>query len=389
MGRSFQTYALRGTDIVYINDVESGLKCNCTCPGCGEPLIARKGPKRIHHFAHQSSACEYGYESSLHLAAKDILSKAKTLTLPPTYVLFPHTQKGADPTLDARTISIDYVELEKQFGSIVPDIVVCSNGKKLFVEIYVTHKIDEEKRKKIEDLGISTIEIDLSSIEKTVTREELSVLLQSDCPEKKWIYNVWAAKCLEKLLSYTEEKAITHRRYAVHVDDCPLHVRDYHGKAYANFIDDCIGCKYYFGENNSVIHCSGVTLVSTPQDLKLTFEERKARQAKDKLQQDLSQRIPLNRDYETEKKSNKPKNGNTEKPVNLKYTGVVSNQASETEKPDFKIEDFENQAPVIDDTGWRWMICTKCGSIMRVDKMYSKGTPGNINKGICRKCYSR
>ncbi len=41
----------------------------------------------------QGHNCEYGYESSLHLAAKDILSKAKKIVIPPVYVKFPDSYK--------------------------------------------------------------------------------------------------------------------------------------------------------------------------------------------------------------------------------------------------------------------------------------------------------
>ena len=36
-------YALRDNSIVSISDVESGLKCGCVCPACGERLVAKKG----------------------------------------------------------------------------------------------------------------------------------------------------------------------------------------------------------------------------------------------------------------------------------------------------------------------------------------------------------
>ena len=38
-------YALeKSTDnLVYIKDVENGLKCNCYCPECKKPLIAKNG----------------------------------------------------------------------------------------------------------------------------------------------------------------------------------------------------------------------------------------------------------------------------------------------------------------------------------------------------------
>ena len=77
------TVAIKNGIITSVDDVESGLKCGCVCPACGEPLVAKKGAKRIHHFAHQSGHnCEYGYESSLHLAAKEILSKSQKIILP-------------------------------------------------------------------------------------------------------------------------------------------------------------------------------------------------------------------------------------------------------------------------------------------------------------------
>lgn len=71
-------YALKDGLTTHISEVERGLKCGCTCPACGEKLIAKKGQYVTHHFAHQASKdCEYGYESSLHFAAKEILSQSK------------------------------------------------------------------------------------------------------------------------------------------------------------------------------------------------------------------------------------------------------------------------------------------------------------------------
>lgn len=47
-------YAIKDGMATSIENVESGLKCGCICPSCGEPLVARKGAKRMHHFAHYS-----------------------------------------------------------------------------------------------------------------------------------------------------------------------------------------------------------------------------------------------------------------------------------------------------------------------------------------------
>ena len=88
-------YALKDGIAMSVENVESGLKCGCICPSCGEPLVAKKGTKRMHHFSHYSGHnCEYGYETSLHLAAKDILSKANRIVLPAVYIfIFPIRQR--------------------------------------------------------------------------------------------------------------------------------------------------------------------------------------------------------------------------------------------------------------------------------------------------------
>lgn len=43
-------------EVVSIDDVPSGLKCNCICPNCHVRLIAKKGKKNVHHFAHVNGA---------------------------------------------------------------------------------------------------------------------------------------------------------------------------------------------------------------------------------------------------------------------------------------------------------------------------------------------
>lgn len=160
-------YALKDGNIVSIADVPSGKKCGCVCPACGDELIARKGEKRMHHFAHRSNEdCEYGYESSLHLAAKDILSRSEKMVIPPVYVEFPQSGKPKELISKERKIPIDDVELEKRFDDIIPDIVVDSGDEHFFIEIYVTHPIDDEKLKKLKEKNISTIEIDLSKIKE-------------------------------------------------------------------------------------------------------------------------------------------------------------------------------------------------------------------------------
>src|SRR5882724_5332738 len=77
-------YALRAGEIVHVSEVARGLNCGCICARCGGVLVARKGVRRQHHFAHHGdSDCSGAAESLLHRLAKELLSTAKALALPP------------------------------------------------------------------------------------------------------------------------------------------------------------------------------------------------------------------------------------------------------------------------------------------------------------------
>ena len=265
-------YALKGNEIVFVDDVETGKKCGCVCPACSSPLVAKNhGTKREHHFAHPPKlSCEYGYETSLHLAAKDILSKAKKMVIPPVIVEFPDSYKGNIVLSAEMEISIDRVELEARFESIVPDVVVYAGKQQLFIEIFVTHKIDDHKLAKLKKRGISTIEIDLSKAEQTISPEELSDVLLKSSEEKTWRYNAKVEKWRNRFYSVADKRPIVVRGFATHVDDCPLAVRRWRGKSYANVMDDCIYCPYCISHDgdDEIVFCSGRLRISNIKDLK-------------------------------------------------------------------------------------------------------------------------
>lgn len=239
-------YALRDGKLVHISAVERGLKCNCICPECNAPLVARKGEKVMHHFAHHTQTdCRCTGESVLHLAAKNLLSQANKMVVPAVFVKFPGSSRYDELIRGPTEILIDHVELEKHFGSLTPDVVVYSKGKFFFVEIFVTHRVDEAKLKKLKTEQISTLEIDLSRSNGNVSPAELSHFLLDDCKEKAWIYNAKAERDYQKFLYASERKPIIRRGHALHVDYCPLHRRIWKGKPYANLIDDCAYCEYH------------------------------------------------------------------------------------------------------------------------------------------------
>lgn len=73
------TYAIdKEGRLVNVDDVPTGVYCNCICPACKEPLVAKNnGTKKMHHFTHLTgSECDYAYESMLHLIAKEKIREA-------------------------------------------------------------------------------------------------------------------------------------------------------------------------------------------------------------------------------------------------------------------------------------------------------------------------
>ena len=66
-------FGLRDSALVHISEVESGSEHGAVCPDCQRPLIARKGSKTRHHFAHHADV-QCNPETVLHKIAKMLLS---------------------------------------------------------------------------------------------------------------------------------------------------------------------------------------------------------------------------------------------------------------------------------------------------------------------------
>ncbi|MEA4988099.1 MAG: competence protein CoiA family protein, partial [Anaerovorax sp.] len=275
------TYAIRDGILVNISDVDSGLKCECVCPACGTQLIARKGKLKSHHFAHYNvEECEHGYETSLHLAAKQIILDNKVFSIPAVFLEFPNSNREKALIAESKEIVVDEVKLETRMNNIVPDILVYTNGKMLQIEIFVTHKIDEEKLNKIKSNGISVIEIDLSKVENS-EKEELKELLLGNSEKKSWKYNVVAEKYAQMFKAAANFMPIVHRGFANHIDLCPIAMRTWNSKPYANFMDDCIYCEFcieagvYRNEREGIL-CSGKSKIARTIDFSISKDERNA-----------------------------------------------------------------------------------------------------------------
>lgn len=168
-----QTGRMRG-----INEVEQGLACNCVCPGCGNPLVAKKGPIRMHHFAHRGVSCAIGTETALHRMAKQIVADERRLIQP-----------GQDtPTAFEHAALPD----EIHWPGRRPDVALWTKSMTLHVEVTVTHRCEQEKLTEIIRAGIPTIELDLSQAYRRQrlgwTLERLTNHLIHDPAIRRWLH---------------------------------------------------------------------------------------------------------------------------------------------------------------------------------------------------------
>ncbi|TOG82168.1 hypothetical protein CGI93_17625 [Vibrio parahaemolyticus] len=250
-------YGMKDEQLVHISDVDSGLACGCTCVSCGESLVAKKGQKRENHFAHSSGkSCAHAVETAIHLAAKEILDQYREIKLPPVSIRF-ETNRASCKISDEKLITIDSLKIEKGVNGLVPDLIATVHGRDLFVEVFVTHSVDERKKKKIEELGVSAIEIDLSNAPRDMSKDALKELVINSVDNKKWIYNARGKHEFQRMLRQTRPLEMTPRGFASHIDHCPIKARTWRGKAYANFIDDCVYCEHCVDVSEGNVMCNG------------------------------------------------------------------------------------------------------------------------------------
>lgn len=185
------TYGLSGDKIVHITDVQNGIACGCLCPECGGALIARQGDVRAWHFAHASgSECVTAPETALHKLAKQWLSDQSIIRMPGGYVVCDGKRCQVTPGVTAK---VDKAHLESSFGSVVPDVYLelIHNNRclEVFVEIAVTHFIDDDKRQKLADIRIPTLEVDLSGVDRCVRPDEFDKIMRKALYGGAWAYH--------------------------------------------------------------------------------------------------------------------------------------------------------------------------------------------------------
>ncbi|EGR0589958.1 hypothetical protein L7E35_001268 [Vibrio parahaemolyticus] len=166
----------------HIRSADNGLKCDCVCPDCQQPLVANQGNVKRWHFAHASNA-ECKGESVIHRLAKQVIVNAAHSGLP----LYLSSNGGAvyEQDKDGIVHSKEWYAPERQYhirqakeevklGSQIVD-VLChdSSGNALAVEIFYTHKKSDVDIQKFAQNSVEAIEIDVSRLPWDATYEQI------------------------------------------------------------------------------------------------------------------------------------------------------------------------------------------------------------------------
>lgn len=216
MKKPYLTYALSAEGkLVHIDRVANGKECGCFCTYCGEPLQAKQGAKRKHHFSHLSGTeCEAAYESMLHLLAKEKIQEAfynrTSLYMEFEYTFFcnqdkcifmSHSRRCSNK--EKRRIDIkewyDSCEQEISYDNIRrrSDLKFFSKEfperKPIYIEFCVTHASDEAKLHS----GNKIIEILIED------EDSISSLIESGLVEKsKTVGEEWEGRKIKIVAFY-------------------------------------------------------------------------------------------------------------------------------------------------------------------------------------------
>lgn len=189
-GSTKNPYGLKDGRLVHVQDVEKGLKCGCICPTCKVNLIAKKGYKRIHHFAHQcdDNSCLH-IQDTYFMLALEIIEQNQYITLPNYYSI--KSQKVTLKNIRSNRYSND--------NKILPEIIAETEDE---MEIHIRYKTIKGRGRCMQSNDIVCLELNAEQI----TLENLRDFLLNSTDNKKWLANPFYDAIIEqnKLDSFPE-----------------------------------------------------------------------------------------------------------------------------------------------------------------------------------------
>lgn len=219
-------------DLRHIEDVDRGEACNCVCPdpSCGQTLIARKGPKRAHHFAHKRGTCEWAVEYVISAVAEHVVREAGAMVFPKLTYRNAFTD-GEEELSPSRRMRVASVSLTQESGRGNPDLLVACSDKsgavrEFLVVICLVHGLSKKNLEAVRIAGRDAFAVDLRLLLKLRKEEQgkhydrekillgfqdpgflASVLTEGSGRCMRWVSNAKAAVAEAESKRKREEKA--------------------------------------------------------------------------------------------------------------------------------------------------------------------------------------
>lgn len=200
------SFGLLNGRVVSALEVANGMSCGCTCPGCGAALIAKQGQKVVWHFSHYRAPVHQScVETAIHAAAKQVLLDENWLRVPRVNVIVEgRAISGALLRKEAvvaeeRIIRFDTSKEEVWEVNMRPDVVGYRGDKRMLVEMYFSHKVDERKRNKIQVSRLPAVEIDLSDLDVDTGFDAIRQRVLEGLHYKEWLFHPSVEKTKELL----------------------------------------------------------------------------------------------------------------------------------------------------------------------------------------------
>lgn len=157
-------FAERGGRLIHVSGVPRGLECDCVCPVCKDPVVARKGEVVQHHFAHYPGS-ECTPETVLHQVGKRLLFQRIAAHLEkgrPLPIRWKCTFCGEEHAGNLLKVA-RRVEMERTLEGCRPDLVLfdVEDGPVAIVEVVVTHSPDENVVNYCEQQGVRLVQFRL------------------------------------------------------------------------------------------------------------------------------------------------------------------------------------------------------------------------------------
>lgn len=139
-------YAEKEGRLVHVSTVERGLKCAAICPVCHQAVVARKGTKIRHHFAHYPGA-NCSAETALHYIARQLISDKLHAALSGRKGLRVHWKCLVCANHHSLNLlhNVANITTEKALEDCRPDIALLDRNRQptALIEIVVSHRPDQ------------------------------------------------------------------------------------------------------------------------------------------------------------------------------------------------------------------------------------------------------